>query len=225
MLGSLGLTFDLRERCGKLSVAYQQAIEIVKALSENTRILILDRPTAVLAPPEVERLFAVLRRLKSQGVSIIYISHRLNEIFKIADIVTVIRDGSIAGTANPASSTMDEIISLMIGRRLGGYVPAAPRIHQQQRVSRGGNSLGRPREGRFVLREEGRGAGLCRARGKWKNGNGEGDIRRRPIERGKDLDRWQEDANTISPGCRFCNSHAGPGRPKGPRSAASPRDP
>ena len=123
LLGSLGLTFDLRERCGKLSVAYQQAIEIVKALSENTRILILDEPTAVLAPPEVERLFAVLRRLKSQGVSIIYISHRLNEIFKIADIVTVIRDGSIAGTANPASSTMDEIISLMIGRRLEAMYP------------------------------------------------------------------------------------------------------
>jgi ribose transport system ATP-binding protein len=123
LLGTLGLTIDPRARCGKLSVAYQQAVEIVKALSQNARILILDEPTAVLAPPEVKRLFGVLRQLKSQGVSIIYISHRLNEIFEIADIVTVLRDGLIAGTANPASSTMNEIISLMIGRRLESMYP------------------------------------------------------------------------------------------------------
>ncbi len=123
MLRALGLPIDPRVQCGKLSVAYQQAVEIAKALSENARILILDEPTAVLAPPEVARLFEVLRRLKQKGVSIVYISHRLNEIFEIADTITVIKDGSIADTVSPSSVSMDEIISLMIGRRLESLYP------------------------------------------------------------------------------------------------------
>ena len=83
LIGSIGFDIDSHQMAGKLSVAYQQVVEISKALSEDVKILILDEPTAVLAQRETERLFDVLRKLKSQNVSIIYISHRLEEIFQI----------------------------------------------------------------------------------------------------------------------------------------------
>jgi ribose transport system ATP-binding protein len=120
-----GLGFDINPRSlvADLTVAYQQVVEIAKALSENVGILILDEPTAVLAPRETERLFEVLRKLKQQDVSIIYISHRLEEVFEIADVVTVIKDGVVTGTLNAAEATTDEIINMMIGRQLTAMFP------------------------------------------------------------------------------------------------------
>jgi len=120
-----GLGFDINPRSlvADLTVAYQQVVEIAKALSENVGILILDEPTAVLAPRETERLFEVLRKLKQQDVSIIYISHRLEEVFEIADVVTVIKDGAVTGTLDAADATTDEIINMMIGRQLTAMFP------------------------------------------------------------------------------------------------------
>jgi ribose transport system ATP-binding protein len=118
VIKSVGFDINPRSKVGDLTVAYRQVVEITKALSEKAKILILDEPTAVLAPRETEQLFEVLKKLKQQDVSIIYISHRLDEIFRIADIVTVIKDGTVTGTVNPADVNTDDIISMMIGRKL-----------------------------------------------------------------------------------------------------------
>ncbi|MHC4475805.1 MAG: sugar ABC transporter ATP-binding protein [Planctomycetota bacterium] len=114
----IGFDIDPRTVVGELSVAYQQVVEIAKALSENARILILDEPTAVLAPREVCRLFEVLAKLKQHGTGIIYISHRLEEVFKVADRITVLKDGVVTGSFLPDEVTSDDVISLMIGREL-----------------------------------------------------------------------------------------------------------
>jgi ribose transport system ATP-binding protein len=123
LIKSVGFDINPRSKVGDLTVAYRQVVEITKALSEKAKILILDEPTAVLAPRETEQLFEVLKKLKQQGVSIIYISHRLDEIFRIADIVTVIKDGVVTGTVNPADVNTDDIISMMIGRKLTAMFP------------------------------------------------------------------------------------------------------
>jgi ribose transport system ATP-binding protein len=123
LIKSIGFEINPRSIVADLTVAYQQVVEITKALSENAKILILDEPTAVLAPRETEQLFEVLRKLKQQEVSIIYISHRLDEIFRIADVVTVIKDGVVTGTVDPAQVNTDDVISMMIGRRLAAMFP------------------------------------------------------------------------------------------------------
>ena len=123
LIKSIGFDINPRSIVRDLTVAYQQVVEITKALSEKAKILILDEPTAVLAPRETEHLFEVLRKLKQQNVSVIYISHRLDEIFKIADIVTVIKDGAVTGTVNPADVSTDDVISMMIGRKLTAMFP------------------------------------------------------------------------------------------------------
>ncbi|MHC4264660.1 MAG: sugar ABC transporter ATP-binding protein [Planctomycetota bacterium] len=123
LISSLGFNINPRSKVEDLSVAYQQVVEITKALSEDAKILILDEPTAVLAPREVERLFEVLRRLKAQGVSIVYISHRLDEVFQIADKITVLRDGEVSGAVRREEASTDDIINLMIGRKLTTMFP------------------------------------------------------------------------------------------------------
>lgn len=123
LIARLGFEINPRSVVADLSIAYQQVVEIAKALSENARILILDEPTAVLAPQEVSSLFAILRTLRAKGVSIIYISHRLEEIFQIADAVTVVKDGRITGQVNPGEVTRDLVIQMMIGRTLPTLFP------------------------------------------------------------------------------------------------------
>ena len=118
LLDSLHLT-DIRAdtRVRTLTVAKQQMVEIAKALSfSNTRILIMDEPTAALTESEIEDLFTFIRRLKAQGVGIVYISHRMEELRIIADRVTVMRDGRYVGTRDMVDVSMDEIISMMVGR-------------------------------------------------------------------------------------------------------------
>ncbi|GBF34276.1 ribose ABC transport system [Desulfocucumis palustris] len=123
LLDNLGFDINPSATIDTLSVAHQQIVEICKALSENSRILIFDEPTAVLATREVERLFTLLETLKKQDVSIIYISHRLEEIFRIADNITVLKDGSTVGTVRTKDSGKDEIIRMMIGRNLESMFP------------------------------------------------------------------------------------------------------
>jgi ribose transport system ATP-binding protein len=106
-----------------LSIAYQQIVEICKALSRNTSILVLDEPTAVLSTVEAEQLFTLLKKLKDDGVSIIYISHRLNEIFRICDRATVLRDGENIGTVTISEINEGELVNMMIGRSIQNYFP------------------------------------------------------------------------------------------------------
>ncbi|NLA87308.1 MAG: sugar ABC transporter ATP-binding protein [Clostridiales bacterium] len=113
----------------ELTVAHQQVVEICKALARESSVLILDEPTSVLASSEVEQLFKLLRDLKSKGVAIIYISHRLEEIFRLCDRISVMKDGCYIGTYETSELDDKKLVSLMIGRTLESYFPARePRI-------------------------------------------------------------------------------------------------
>jgi ABC-type sugar transport system ATPase subunit len=119
----LGVNVDLQALCRELSVAQQQAVEIAKALAQQTRILVMDEPSATLTPQEVERLFAVIRELKAQGIGMIYISHRLDEIDAIADRALVLRDGQLVGMRQRHEFRRADLIELMVGRRLDQEFP------------------------------------------------------------------------------------------------------
>lgn len=124
LLDSLGFTkIKPTDVVKNLSVAYQQVVEICKSLSSNCKVLILDEPTAVLAANEVEQLFKLIERLKAQGVSIVYISHRIDEIQRIADRLTTLRDGEYVGTVSAKNVTYDQIIEMMIGRSMDEMYP------------------------------------------------------------------------------------------------------
>ncbi len=116
LLEQLNMNIDPTETLGKLTVGKQQMVEIAKAVSHNLRILILDEPTAALTDTEIGELFAIMRDLARQGVGMIYISHRMDEIGQIADRVTVLRDGEYVGTRDAREVSKSEIISMMVGR-------------------------------------------------------------------------------------------------------------
>lgn len=123
VLHSLNFDINVKSRVQDLSVAYQQVVEIAKVLSQNAKILILDEPTAVLSPKETAALFETLNKLRGEGVSIIYISHRMEETFQIADSITIMRDGEVTGTGRCDQMEMNQVIELMIGRKLSTMFP------------------------------------------------------------------------------------------------------
>lgn len=120
----LGFDIDVKSLVKENSVAYKQVVEIAKVLSSNANILILDEPTAVLTPSETEKLFATLKSLKAHGVSVVYISHRLDEVFAIADSISIMRDGEVTGGGRISDFTVDSVVELMIGRKLSTMYPA-----------------------------------------------------------------------------------------------------
>lgn len=123
ILHTLDVKVDPRTLVEQLSIANQQLVEIGKALSLNCKVLILDEPTSALTDHEADRLLAFLRRLADQGVSIVYISHKIKEIFAVADRVTVLRDGKYVGTEKISAITPDQVIRMMVGRELGDMYP------------------------------------------------------------------------------------------------------
>lgn len=124
LLDSLGFNnISPNAVCGELSVAYQQVVEICKNLSRNADILVLDEPTSVLTFKETEHLFEILNRLKEQGISIIYISHRLEEIFRICDTITVIKDGAYVDTVKVGDIDKEHLVHLMVGRKMTDLYP------------------------------------------------------------------------------------------------------
>lgn len=121
ILDRLGLNLSPQMVVEELSIAQQQMVEIAKAISFNSKIIVMDEPTASLTDAEVEKLFAAIDRLKSNGVAIIYISHRLEELFEIADNVTILRDGEYIDTVAIKDTTKDDLVRLMVGRELGDF--------------------------------------------------------------------------------------------------------
>jgi ribose transport system ATP-binding protein len=123
LLNSIGVNVDTHSLIIELGVADQQMVEISKALAVEAKILVLDEPTSALSLREIDELFKTIQVLKSHGVGIVYISHRLEEIKQIGDRVTVMRDGQLIGTRNVADITLDEIIQMMIGREIKDLFP------------------------------------------------------------------------------------------------------
>ncbi|MEN4041224.1 MAG: sugar ABC transporter ATP-binding protein [Anaerolineaceae bacterium] len=126
LFSQLHLKLDPRTKVADLTVAKQQMVEIAKALSFNSDVLIMDEPTAALTEGEIEELFNTIRRLRSNGVGIIHISHRLEELKQISDRVTVMRDGRYINTVKTQEATIDQIINLMVGRVIYEATPEIP---------------------------------------------------------------------------------------------------
>lgn len=118
LFNRLNINLDPRERIGNLTVAKQQMVEIAKALSFDSKVLIMDEPTAALTDSEIESLFTMIRKLRNDGVGIIYISHRMEELKKITDRVSIMRDGTYVGTVSTQEATIDQIIAMMVGRQI-----------------------------------------------------------------------------------------------------------
>lgn len=123
LIERLGFEIDPGASVGSLSVAHRQIVEIAKALSQNAKILVLDEPSAVLGDAELEKLFAIIRRLASEGMSFIYISHRLEEVFAISDRTQVMRDGRVVGVKPTKDLTRNELVRMMVGRELSEVFP------------------------------------------------------------------------------------------------------
>ena len=121
MVLKLGLSIDVRHPVDELTIAQQQMVEIVKAISFNARVLVMDEPTSSLSDEEVEKLFETIDRLREHKVSIIYISHRMEELFRVSDRITVIRDGYYVGTRDTKETNVSELVSMMVGRTLESF--------------------------------------------------------------------------------------------------------
>jgi ribose transport system ATP-binding protein len=141
-MARLGFDVDPGARIDSLSVAQRQMVEIAGALSRNARLVILDEPSAVLGGAELDRLFNVIRHLASQGVSFIYISHRMQEVFRICDRVTVLRDGAVVGSRSVKEIDAPTLIRMMVGRRLADIYPT--RHHHPGRDVLSVRGLSRP---------------------------------------------------------------------------------
>lgn len=124
VLDRLGVKIDPGQRMSELSVGQQQMIEIAKALMVEAKVIIMDEPTAALTQSETEALFRVARSLRKKGVSMVYISHRMEEIFDLCDRITILRDGSYIGTKKITDTDMNDVVKMMIGREIGERYPA-----------------------------------------------------------------------------------------------------
>ena len=175
-------TIDPELPVGELRVAEQQMVEIARALSRQARLIVMDEPTSALSPAEVDTLFAVIERLKSRGVAIIYVSHKLDEIYRIADRVTVFRDGKRVVTEPVRATTPRQLVTWMVGRDLQDLFPkseptigqSAARRRQPHRLRTARRLVHGPRRGdRRHLRADGRRDQHPRS----------GHLRRRPARR------------------------------------------
>ena len=162
IVAQLGVTLDVRRAAAGLTLAEQQTVEIARALSLKVKVLIMDEPTASLSAHEVERLLSIARALKAQGVAIIYISHRLDEIFRIADRVTVIRDGQHISTRPIAEVTEDGMVREMVGRAIDSFAVKTS-ANAVGEVALSVKALGRAGTFRGISFDLARGEVLCMA--------------------------------------------------------------
>ncbi|MDL2325376.1 sugar ABC transporter ATP-binding protein [Ruminococcaceae bacterium OttesenSCG-928-A16] len=143
ILDELGIKLNTHSMVGELSIAQQQMVEIAKAISRNSRILVLDEPTATLTEKEIDQLFVIIRNLQKKGVGMVYISHRMEELGEICERVTVIRDGKYIATRNYKDITIDELVNLIVGRALDDKYPKYKRnigdvLFEAKNVTRAG---------------------------------------------------------------------------------------
>ena len=134
LFNRIGVKIDPSVKLGTLTVGKQQMVEIAKAISHDCKLLVLDEPTAALTQPEVEELFKIMRDLKAKGIGMIYISHRMDEINRISDRVTVMRDGEYINTVNTAETTKEDIVKMMVGRVIYGDKKEAGKVAEDAPV-------------------------------------------------------------------------------------------
>ena len=120
---TMGVDIDPRTLCGKLSVGLQQTVEIAKALSFDSKIIIMDEPTSALSEKEVDHLYSIVNNLKERNVAVIFISHKLTEVFRVAERIFVLRDGKLTGDLKTAETDRDEVVNLMVGRHIVDLFP------------------------------------------------------------------------------------------------------
>ena len=124
----LGMTVNLTQPMSRMSVSQRQMCEIAKAISYNSRVIVLDEPTSSLTVQEVDKLFEMMRMLKKQGIALIYISHKMDEIFEICDEISVLRDGNLVMTKSTSDANMNELIAAMVGRSLDNRFPPVDNV-------------------------------------------------------------------------------------------------
>ncbi|MDR6940018.1 sugar ABC transporter ATP-binding protein [Arcanobacterium hippocoleae] len=125
---NLGMTVNLTQPMHNMSVSARQMCEIAKAISYNAKLIVLDEPTSSLTEPEVRKLFQMMRKLRDQGISLVYISHKMDEIFEICDQVSVLRDGKLVATKDTKDTNLDELIAAMVGRSLENRFPPVDNV-------------------------------------------------------------------------------------------------
>ncbi|MGA2640658.1 MAG: sugar ABC transporter ATP-binding protein [Spirochaetia bacterium] len=150
LLGRLEQRIDPDSFVGELGVSAKQIVTIAKALAQNVRILIMDEPTSALTAGEVEVLFRIVRELKTRGVSIIYISHRLEEVLQIGDFITVLRDGKVQAEARIAEVDVNWIVEKMVGKSLAAFLPRAAHSVKSETLRVEGLTYPRPEGGHYV---------------------------------------------------------------------------
>ena len=138
IIESLGLNINVQTKVKNLQIAEKQMVEIAKAISNNAKIIIMDEPTSALSENEVFTLFRIIRELKSTGVSIIYISHKMEEIYEIADRITVLRDGKYITTQKTEELNKNSLINLMVGREINDIFPTSEKINSIEIISMNG---------------------------------------------------------------------------------------
>ena len=151
-LADCGIQLDPATRVGDLGIGQQQLVEIARAIARKPKVLVLDEPTAALSRNEIDTLLAQLRRLRERGVACVFISHKLDEVFAIADRITVLRDGSAQGTLDAAETDADEIIRRMVGRRIEDHYPRRQSTHGRTLLALHGVDVDPPDGGGVALR-------------------------------------------------------------------------
>ncbi len=177
VLERLGAPFGPHTPVSTLSIAEQQLVEIAHALHARSRILVLDEPTTALSQRETDRLFALVRQLRDEGIALIYIGHRMAEVYELADRVAVLRDGAYVGTLDRAETTPEALVRLMVGRDLSSFYKACrpdrgrprfrprdagPHLPRRQRGGRAGDDEPRRHPGAADPRRAGGDAGALR---------------------------------------------------------------
>ena len=222
LLDGLSMDIDTRAKVVNLGVAQQQMVEVAKALSVQSRILIMDEPTAALTDHEIEQLFATIHRLQQQGIGIIYISHRLQEVHQIGDRVTVFRDGRLIGTRQVSQATVDELIAMMVGRTITHMFPRDYQPQGPEALRVEGVVSGTRLRGASLTVHSGEIVGLAGLVGAGRDRVGSCDLRRRSVPTRAGLGVWPTRQGG-EPGQDGQAGHgAAAGRPEGPRAGHDP---
>ena len=220
LLDSIGCKVPTTRLVSELSVSEKQMVEIVKALSFSSKLIIMDEPSSSLTGEEMAELVTIIHQLKEKGISIIYISHKLDEIFQFCDIVSVMRDGRVVDTKAVAEFTRNELISKMVGRTIENEYP--PRPHSVGEVVMEVRSITHPQAPRHLLHaSQGRDPGPRRPRRRGPHRDRPGHLRRRQGTRTRGPPGRQARDDSQSPACQGLRHRADPGGPQapGPRPA------